>query len=257
MLLRLHQRRLVAALALLTAACAGDAATPTADDTDAMAVMASQGYDATASAKAPLAPLPPDLALTAEQRARIDALVATFEQANAADLEAVRKADADAMALVRAGRPRAEVQAVLEGSRAARERIRAARQALQVAIEGVLTPEQRARLRPQPPAGCMPPSAPPRLAPEQAQRLRAAQQQLMAATRADHELVRQAMQRADSARRAGATPEQVRDILASARDAQERIRQAVEAFRAATPFLPPPPAPGCTPGPQPPVPPRG
>ncbi|MGQ0561735.1 MAG: Spy/CpxP family protein refolding chaperone [Gemmatimonadota bacterium] len=80
--------------------------------------------------------------LTDEQKAEIAALVAAFEQANHADLEAIKTAHTDARAARQSGAARADVRAILESVKPAMERIRAARVQLESAIKAVLTPEQ-------------------------------------------------------------------------------------------------------------------
>ena len=82
--------------------------------------------------------------LTEAQRTQIAALHAQFVQANAADLELVRQVNAEARAAVQAGKSDAEIRAILERARPARERLAAAHQALEAAIAAILTPEQRA-----------------------------------------------------------------------------------------------------------------
>jgi len=81
--------------------------------------------------------------LTAEQRDQIAALIAAYEEANRADIEAVREAIEAAHAAQRAGASRAEIHAILEAARPAMERLRAARAELQSEIRGLLSDEQR------------------------------------------------------------------------------------------------------------------
>jgi Spy/CpxP family protein refolding chaperone len=82
--------------------------------------------------------------LSEEQRIRISALVAAYQEANAADFAAVRAALAEARQAHRSGASREDIAQILEGVRPAMERIRAAGVALAADIEALLTPEQRA-----------------------------------------------------------------------------------------------------------------
>jgi Spy/CpxP family protein refolding chaperone len=87
------------------------------------------------------------VSLTEQQRTQISALVAAFQEANSADLAAVRSALAQAREARRSGVSREEVAALLEAVRPAMERIRAATAQLAEDIDALLTPEQKA-------AGC-------------------------------------------------------------------------------------------------------
>lgn len=93
-------------------------------------------------------PEPRTCALTDAQRTEISALVAAYQQDNAADLALVRAAHEQARAAHAAGAPRDQVAAILAEARPALERLRAARETLQQEIQAVLTPQQRA-------AGCL------------------------------------------------------------------------------------------------------
>lgn len=82
--------------------------------------------------------------LTDAQKSQINTLIASFNTASAADLAAVKKAHEDAEAAHKAGKSRAEVQAILDAVKPAQERLQAAGDKLRAAIDAVLTPEQRA-----------------------------------------------------------------------------------------------------------------
>jgi len=81
--------------------------------------------------------------LTDAQREQIRVLVATFENANKADLQLVNAVHRRAAEARRAGKSREEVAAILAEARAAVERLAAARSQLRDDIRAVLTPEQR------------------------------------------------------------------------------------------------------------------
>ena len=106
--------------------------------------------------KGPGAPLPDSLKLTAAQKTQIQALVAAFAVANAADLVAMRAAHDAARTAHQAGKTKAEIQAILDGAKAAADRVRANAVALRTAINNVLTPAQQAWL------GAHKPDHPPR-----------------------------------------------------------------------------------------------
>lgn len=82
--------------------------------------------------------------LTEAQRTQIAALIASFEQANKTDLEAIKKAHEDARAAAKAGATREQIHAILGAVAPAMARVAAARIELGTAIKAVLTPEQRA-----------------------------------------------------------------------------------------------------------------
>jgi hypothetical protein len=93
------------------------------------------------------APTPRPCAMTDAQRTEISGLLAAFEQANAADIAAIRSAHERAAAARQSGASRDAVAAILAEARAAMARLETARASLQTAIKGVFTAEQIA-------AGC-------------------------------------------------------------------------------------------------------
>ncbi len=82
--------------------------------------------------------------LTDDQKGKIKALEQAFEQANKADLQAVKAAYESAE-----GKPKAERDAILAAVAPAIARLEAARHSLTTAIAALLTPEQKA-------SGCLP-----------------------------------------------------------------------------------------------------
>jgi Spy/CpxP family protein refolding chaperone len=86
----------------------------------------------------------PAIKLTDEQKSQISTLVAAFESANRADLDAVKAAMDAAAAAHKAGQSREEIRAILEAVKPARERLELARRALNQQIVALLTPEQKA-----------------------------------------------------------------------------------------------------------------
>lgn len=90
------------------------------------------------------AQLPDSLKLTDAQKLQIRTLIAAFQTANAADLDAMKTAHMAARAAHRDGKSRDEIKAILDAAKPAAERIRVASQALRTAVQGVLTPAQKA-----------------------------------------------------------------------------------------------------------------
>jgi Spy/CpxP family protein refolding chaperone len=81
--------------------------------------------------------------LTPEQQAEIQALIADFRSANAADRAIIEQAMRDARAARAAGKSEAEVLAILQTARDAQARLQAAHADLQAAIRAILTSGQR------------------------------------------------------------------------------------------------------------------
>jgi hypothetical protein len=88
-------------------------------------------------------PPPKPCALSEAQRTEISGLRAAFEQDNAADIAVVRSVHDRARAAHQSGATREEVAAILAEGRAAVQRLRAGREALGVAVQDVLTAQQR------------------------------------------------------------------------------------------------------------------
>jgi Spy/CpxP family protein refolding chaperone len=82
--------------------------------------------------------------LNEAQITEIRALLAAYEQANRADLEAVKAALEKARAAQQNGATRDQINAILHSVQPAMERLAAAQAALLKAIDALLTPEQRA-----------------------------------------------------------------------------------------------------------------
>lgn len=99
-----------------------------------------------ADGRGPGAAFPDSIRLTEAQRTQIQALVAAFATANAADLATMRSARDAARQAIRDGKSRDEVRAILEAARPAADRVRAAAEALRASIRALLTPLQQAWL---------------------------------------------------------------------------------------------------------------
>jgi hypothetical protein len=169
--------------------------------------------------------LPPELALSAEQKAAIAALHEAFKAAAAADVAALRAIEAEARAARHAGKSREEIHAILERGRPILERLAQAFAALQAAIWQVYTPEQRAWIEAHRPRPCGP-DGPPPLSEAQLQQIRALQTAFVEAVKPDLELIKQVVAQAHEAARAGATREEIAAILHQADAARARVREA-------------------------------
>ncbi len=167
-----------AALALTLAACSKDAATEPTDTTatsdfalvlfgESGSALAGTLGDRTFDGRRGAPDHRPELALTPEQRRQILALRLAFQEANQADLDAMRAIFEAARAAQQAGATREEVHAILVTARPIADRLRENVHALHEAILALLTDAQRAHLRrmrpPVPPAPpTVRPPAPPR-----------------------------------------------------------------------------------------------
>lgn len=89
-------------------------------------------------------PLPPELALTEEQKAEIQALREAFRAEHETELEALKAIFLEARAARQAGATRAEVYAILVQGREIAQALRPAVWELHLDIRGVLTAEQLA-----------------------------------------------------------------------------------------------------------------
>jgi hypothetical protein len=125
---------------------------------------AAAGQGSPANAKGPGAPFPDSIALSAAQKTAIQTLTIAFVTTNASDLAALQAIHAQAMAAVKAGDTRAQVQAILQTAAPTLASLHAAADALHAAISAVLTPAQLAWISAHapvgPPNGWQPPVPP-------------------------------------------------------------------------------------------------
>ncbi|MGZ8412181.1 MAG: Spy/CpxP family protein refolding chaperone, partial [Gemmatirosa sp.] len=175
--------------------------------------------------------LPPALRLTDAQRAQIDALVRAFTDATRADVAALAAIVRQAEAALRAGRPSAEVRAILEQATPARRRLDAAARALQGDLASVLTSEQRAYLESLRAGRCDPRTAPP-LTAEQTTRIRALQEAHATAVRDDLAALGRIGAELLTARLAGKSEAELRAILERATPIRDRLAAAERQLRA-------------------------
>ena len=223
--MRLEPAILAAAAGLLFA-CSGNPAGP--NQPDGLSLVPDYAESMAASwdgAGIGGARLPPELALTAEQKAAIAALHEGFKAATAADVAALRAIEAEARAARQAGKSREEIHAILARGRPILERLHDAFVALQAAIWQVYTPEQRSWIDAHRPKPCGP-GGPPPLSDAQIQQIRALQAAFVEAVRADLALIKQTVEAAHAAAQAGATREEIAAILHQADAARARVRAA-------------------------------
>ena len=175
--------------------------------------------------------LPDSLKLSVEQKAAIAALHDAFMKANAADLAALQAIEQEAKAAVKAGKPRADVRAILAKAEPIRVRLDAAFRKLQADIWAVYTPAQRAWIETHRPRNCRAGTL--QLTDDQVKQIRDLEQQFYTAEKSDLDLIRTVAEEARKARAAGKSRDEVAAILAGAADAQRRVSDAERNLQAA------------------------
>lgn len=189
------------------------------------------GYDAELYRLRLLNGLPDDLKLTAEQQAKIKALVDAFEAATKADREALNGILREALQAIRAHKSRAEVKAILDKGAAIRERLSAAEATLRSQIDAVLTPEQKAWLASHKPQRCDPSKFPP-LSDAQKAQMKALETAFQTANQADIDAVKTGLEQARAAAAAGKSRDEIQSILNEIKPAIERLESARRNLRA-------------------------
>lgn len=195
------------------------------------ALTATGGYDAELYRLRLLNGLPDDLKLTAEQQAKIKALVDAFEAATKADREALNGILREALQAIRAHKSRAEVKAILDKGAAIRERLSAAEATLRSQIDAVLTPEQKAWLASHKPQRCDPTKFPPLTDAQKAQ-MRALETAFQTANQADIDAVKTGLEQARAAAAAAKSRDEIQSILNGIKPAIERLESARRNLRA-------------------------
>jgi Spy/CpxP family protein refolding chaperone len=215
--------------ALVAASCSQDVTEPadTLSSLDAGAILAydAAGLSGPGRYLAGLHRLPDNLKLSADQEAKIKALLVGFQETNKVDIEALAKINEEAKSAIRAGKSREEVAAIMARGDAIRARLDAAEKALQTAIEGVLTAEQKAWLDANQPKRCEPGSAP-ALTDAQRTQIRALIAAYDQANKADLDAVQAALERARAAQKNGASKAEIQAILDSVKANMDRLRVA-------------------------------
>jgi Spy/CpxP family protein refolding chaperone len=227
---------LIAAAVLTLAACS-DATSPSRPDLTLLeagaygtALTSMGGYDADIYQNRLANALPGSLALTAEQREKIRALVEAFVQSTRADREALGAIIREAHQAAQAGKTRAEVEAILKKGADIRRRLAAAEAKLKTDIDAVLTPEQRAWLIAHSPRACRADRFPPLTDAQKAQ-IHALESAFQQNNRADLEFVRSVFEEARAASQAGKSTAEVANILVKAAPAIARLEAARQTLR--------------------------
>jgi Spy/CpxP family protein refolding chaperone len=195
------------------------------------ALTAAGGYDADLYQLRLLNGLPDDLKLTAEQQAKIKALVDAFQAATKADREALNSILREALQAIRAGKSRTEVKAILDKGVPIRARLAEAEATLRSQIEAVLTAEQKAWLASHRPQRCDPSKFPPLTDAQKAQ-MRGLEAAFQTANQADIDAVKAGLEKARAAAAAGKSREEIQGILEGIKPAIERLDVARRALRA-------------------------
>ena len=219
------------ALSVLLAACTGQSptssSTTTTDDTPISLVpeFATSSASSVDPGGVGGAQFPDDLKLTIDQQTAIQALHKAFETANAADIAALKAIEQRARAARDAHKTPDEVRAIIAEGATIVARMSAAFAQLQAAIWQVYTPAQRAWIEAHRPKPCGP-AGPPPLTDAQRQQIHALQEAFTNAVRADMTLIKQVNDSAHHAADAGATKQQVEQILHQADAARARVHAA-------------------------------
>jgi Spy/CpxP family protein refolding chaperone len=220
--------------ALAFAACDKEATGPSSDlamldDAAELAFSSSFVTDPGSTFLAFVHRFPDELRLTADQQAKIKALVEAFLTATRADHESLAAILKQAHEAAQAGKSREEVRAILEQGLPIRERLQAAEAELRTDILAVLTPQQRAWLDAHQPRPCT--------AAQLTDVQKAEISGLVAAfeltNRADIEAIRAAFEQARAAHQNGASREEISAILEAVRPAMQRVRAAEAALAVA------------------------
>lgn len=225
---------LISIVAAVLAACSTETTTPAPANDDQIADFSTEafgtltsagGYDADLYQDRLFHALPDSIKLTADQEAKIKALVEAFKQATKADHDAFNAVLREAAQAIRAHKSRAEVKAILDRGIAIRARLGTASSALKTAIDAVLTPEQRAWLASHRPQRCDPSKFIPLTDAQKAQ-MRALGAAFEQANKADLEAVKAAFAEARAAHAAGKTRAEIQAILEAVKPAIERLDAA-------------------------------
>jgi Spy/CpxP family protein refolding chaperone len=239
----------VIALAALVLAACNDATGPGGslarlDEITDLAFSASFAGDPSGNFLGPLNRLPENLKLSADQQTKVKALVDAFLAATKADhdaLAAIRQQASDAL---KAGKSKAEVDAILATGAPIRERLMKAEEKLRADIFAVLTADQKAWLEANKRTPC---SATP-LTDAQKNQISALVAAFEAANKADLDAIKAAMEKARAAKASGASPDAIKAILDSVKANTDRIRAAEAALRTAIAALLTPDQLKCQPG---------
>jgi len=189
------------------------------------AFTAAGGYDADLFELRLLHALPDSIALSADQEAKIKALVDAYNAATKADRDSLNAILRQARDAVRAHKSPADVKAILDTGAPIATRLATAATNLKTAIDGVLTADQKAWLASHAPKDCKRGSFPP-LTDAQKIQMKAYEAAFETANKTDLEAVRKALDSVKVAIRAGQTAAQVQAILDAVKPAIDRLATA-------------------------------
>lgn len=175
--------------------------------------------------------LPDDIALTEAQESAISDLLEAFQTRYKAQLDALNEIHERAHAAREDGAPRDEVHEILMEGDTIRAALVEPLGELRDAINAVLTDAQKAWLTTRQYHRCDPTSATPLTDAQKAQ-IQALRDAFNAANKADLDAVKAAMDEAREAREDGASRAEIEAILATVKDAMERLHAAGEQLRA-------------------------
>lgn len=165
--------------------------------------------------------LPANLKLTSAQEASIKALLDAFGPATKSDREALAAIFKQARDAQAAGKTKEEVSAILAQGAPIRARLETAEKKLRADVMAVLTAEQRAWVESHTPSHCID-----SLTAEQKTQISGLIATFEQSNRADLDAVKAAFEAARTAQHNGATQEQIRAILQTAKPAMERLQRA-------------------------------
>lgn len=194
------------------------------------ALTSAGGYDADLYRLRLLNGLPDELKLTAEQQAKIKALVDEYVASTKADREALTKILREAADAIKAHKSRADVKAILDQGIPIRARLIAAEAEFKSEVEAVLTPEQKAWIASHAPKRCDPSKFPP-LSDAQKAQMKALEDAFVQTNKADLDAVKAALDQIKAALLSGKSRADVLAILDSIKPAIERLATARATLR--------------------------
>jgi Spy/CpxP family protein refolding chaperone len=183
------------------------------------------GYDARLYQDRLFNALPDEIALSDDQRAKIQSFVAAFVEATKADRAALGKILVEARAAARAGKPPAEVRTILEQGATLRKRLHDAEKELVADIQSVLTAEQKAWLTAHRPERCEPSRFPPLTDAQKAQ-IQALEQSFRDSNKADLDAMRAIMEEVRAAVASGKSRDEIAAIVARGATTARRLAEA-------------------------------
>ncbi len=223
----------IAAVAI--AACSADATAPDADlalDAGLFGTALTQtgAYDARLYQDRLFNALPDEIALSADQRAKIRAFVDEFIESTKLDREALVDILQEAREAARAGKSRAEIRQILEKGSALGERLHDAEKELVANIRSVLTPQQKAWLASHRPERCDASKFPPLTDAQKAQ-IQMIEQSFRENNKADLDAIRGIMEEVREAILSGNPREEITAILARGVTIARRLAEARKDLR--------------------------